>query len=275
MKKHFIFIMATFAILFLILYVSVQNKAFNINKYKINEYIHNPINAEYFNSYFVQNGQYPNSIFDLISKFKDSGAPQEAVNEIFCDPFSSANNYWHYLPLYNKQMGTAEGFILLSAGIDGEIDNRFKDSLYVDGNISLKLYSSADTGFNILDKWFGQKDILIMKRNGKDMLKESAGYNPPNINIQPWDRIKTIAMDVKGRPHLRVAFHFLYKDKIILKNDTCIFFHVEDLWIKNVAYDPNDFISFQINDSILLAGILTGRVNDSTIEVIRSVPLSN
>ena len=158
-------------------YTSKQKKIYKNGAYRINEYLSNPINNEYYNSYFTQYGGYPKNLSEMISAYKESGAPEEFIHYVFGDPFSCDSSYLCYIPLYNKKKTIVEGYILLSSGIDGKINNHFKDTLCVDENIPLKLYNESDTCFRMIKRWFGQCDILIHKVNGRKMLKESAIYN--------------------------------------------------------------------------------------------------
>jgi len=252
-------------------YIHLQKKAYINNFQKLNEFIRNPINIWYFDSYFTSIGEYPNNIIDFISELINAGVPQEFIDYTFCDPFSCDSNYWHYLPLYNKRLGSVEGFILLSAGIDGKIDNVFRDTLYVDDNISLKLYSGSDRCYDIFKKWFGKKDLLIFQRNGRELLKEYGGF-PSASTIRTLNRVLEYAKDVKER-RVFTSFHLMYKGKVMLKDSSSIYFYHDDVWIRNQAYDTFDFRHLNVGDSVMLTGGLTGWENDSTINIKNCIPV--
>lgn len=92
--------------------------------------------------------------------FKDTNLDlfvQSYLEIYFEDPFNKTQNYKYY-PIYNKK-NKIKGYILLSAGIDGEINNDFDFKIY-QGDNSFRLYNNNYT-FNYLDYYFGKKDILV------------------------------------------------------------------------------------------------------------------
>lgn len=109
------------------------------------------------------------------------------------DVFSSENEaIYQYIPVYNYITKKREAFALLSTGIDGELDNNltkfdtiyqknFKDKLKL---YNIKMISSFKNSsiikekpkFNMLDFYFGNKDLLIMYINCKENYKAVKGY---------------------------------------------------------------------------------------------------
>lgn len=123
------------------------------------------------NIYFFEHGWYPDSLqqIDSIFKHKSLNANLENVNEtryrFFVDPFSG--KFYHYLPTLNTRYRKPDGYYLLSAGIDGNIDNAEFDS------IKLKLYNSLS--FSYFDFYLGKKDVLVKKESIKDWVERQHG----------------------------------------------------------------------------------------------------
>ncbi|OYT14736.1 MAG: hypothetical protein B7C24_16730 [Bacteroidetes bacterium 4572_77] len=124
-----------------------------------------------------------NNRFPSVSEFKiycDS-LVNSKKNFIFFDPFSSIEANLYYHPLFQDETKKIAGYILLSAGIDGEINNNIKDSLFYNKSLFNKLslyqeisinennffWSIEELNNNIgllmssYYKFFGDKDILF------------------------------------------------------------------------------------------------------------------
>jgi len=90
------------------------------------------------------------------------------------DIFFEEDAYYYYVPFYDSISKKREGFVFLSSGLDGIIDNPFtwKDSIFKeDLNASLKLYNQVDfrSEFYSLDSTeFKEFDGVIWK--GRDIL---------------------------------------------------------------------------------------------------------
>ena len=124
--------------------------------------------------YFYEHGWYPDSLqqIDSIFKNKNLNANLENIREtryrFFVDPFSG--EFYHYLPVLNTKYGKPDGYYLLSAGIDGKIDNATFDS------VKLKLYDSLS--FNYFNCYLGKKDVLVEKESIKDWI-----FGPPGLKF--------------------------------------------------------------------------------------------
>ena len=109
------------------------------------------------NTYFFNSGWFPDSLqqVDTIFNQKITVRSGDAIIEtryrFLIDPFSGC--YFKYIPIYNERK-KAEGFFLLSAGIDGSFNN-------TSGDNPPQLYDSLT--FNYYDLYFGVKDIVISK----------------------------------------------------------------------------------------------------------------
>jgi hypothetical protein len=122
--------------------------------------------------YFFEHGWYPDSLqqIDSIFKHKKFKANLESIREtqyrFFVDPFSG--EFYHYLPILNTKYGKPDQYYLLSAGIDGSINNEELSSG------ELKLYDSLF--FNYLDHYFGKKDLLIKEESIKTWIEGQRGF---------------------------------------------------------------------------------------------------
>lgn len=91
-------------------------------------------------NYYILKGEFPAGVvFDReLTWEKDSLYRAQgiaATPRAFVDPFARPRKpraQAVYLPVYNRRNGLRESFILLSAGIDGRIDNHPADTLYTD-----------------------------------------------------------------------------------------------------------------------------------------------
>ena len=91
------------------------------------------------------------------------------------DPFAEDNSIYYYQSIYNRINGLREGFVLLSRGIDGKIDNFFSksDTLFYSEINHLKLYSLdiSKTGYTrFLSRDTSLFDKKMMESGGKDIL---------------------------------------------------------------------------------------------------------
>lgn len=122
-------------------------------------------------SYFTLNGEYPRTLLDVDSVF---GEKVHFVNmdqlrnssyRFLVDPFSG--NFLQYLPIMDSISEKAIGFYVLSAGIDGRVDN-------TEVGESMKLYDTLE--FSIYDHFFGNEDLVIAKGSINDWIS-AEGFN--------------------------------------------------------------------------------------------------
>ena len=181
MKKKYIVSFFLVLLFCLILYDYFHTKK---NFYKKMEGISLEIDKGIFlrsllTEYYFEYGQFPGSIADLDSLYFSSGSENEnytiARHNYLIDPFSKSNDYFFYKPIYDKNTKLREGYIILSRGPDGKINNSFKDTLFLDDSIHVKDYLGSkhkNIKFNYLNKYFGKKDFYLNPyyATGKELL---------------------------------------------------------------------------------------------------------
>ena len=153
-----------------------------------------------YDDYFTENFCYPENM-DEIENFRDK--VKDPLYH-FDDPFSKHNGNLLYIPLYNKNNKLPEGYVLLSAGIDGEINTMVEDTVFLDdsGNI----YEFADN-FNLYNYFFGKKDLLIEFKDGVESFISNAVkmgiYSPADFYIKYSSLLKSnrvsLSCAIKGK----------------------------------------------------------------------------
>jgi len=88
----------------------------------------------------------------------------------FIDPLSKTPRFLNYVPFRNSQSGVLDAYILISAGIDNRLNYIDQDDhdFYSITRSNLFYNESEnllDLRYNILDRVFGNKDLLILKKN--------------------------------------------------------------------------------------------------------------
>ncbi len=280
MKRIKILIISILAFVILVSTViySVEKRKYINRKVLLEAQFGFPILSEMCDDVFHRTKNYPESMDEIVSYFREDGDDEEELDEVFVDPFKRNLGYYTYVPLYNRKNLNREGYILLSAGIDGKVNNRFKDTVFIDEDILLKLYGEADTSFNIFRKWFGKKDQLIFRKNGLELLIEESGYpvlpaKSTNEVIELGLRIKklrTFVMNEYMGPYV-----IPYKGKIIRKDSSSVYFKSINLWIINQAYESDGYLNYNVGDTIELVGTLTGWTNDTLINITNCIPVEN
>jgi len=196
----------------------------------------------------------------------------------------------HYIPLYNSHNMKREGYILLSAGIDGKINNRYdwSDTLFIsdfkneeDIQKKLKLYEKSnlytdnlddiaeyieysDTGLSFYDpdnKY--RKKILFNIFNyffgKKDILIASKNYveNYKNKGKSHVYNLDELIKDIEYKPNpLRDNYFYRYKGAFqkdtFIDNDRYVFFRHNEYLIRNKLHNGSDLILY---DTITFVGI--------------------
>lgn len=255
---------------------SIEKKKFINKNVLLEAQFGSQILSEMCDQVFYRTQNFPKSMDEIISIFREDGIDEVGINQAFIDPFNRDHDYYTYAPLYNRKNRTREGYMLFSAGIDGKVNNRLRDTVFIDEDIPLKIYSVSDTSFNIFRKWFGKKDLLIFRKIGREMLIKYAGY--PISPVKNAAEVIELGLKVKKRRDFvmnkyLVTFHILYKGKIICKDSASVYFQFDDLWIYNRAYDPHDYLKYNVGDSIKLTGTLNGWMNDKLINITNCIPV--
>lgn len=130
--------------------------------------------------------RYPNNAKELYDFFASAPWFKEA-KETMKDPFSKQNGDLLYVPVFSKTNRICEGYLLISAGIDGKINTQLPDSLYFETVKTLRFYNSLapasslsfrkyDLHFSFKDYLFGNKDLLIEYANGIAIFLNNACY---------------------------------------------------------------------------------------------------
>jgi hypothetical protein len=88
------------------------------------------------------------------------------------DPLSRTPRFLNYIPFKNSQNGVLDAYILLSVGIDARLDFKLIDQnnydFYSITNSDFfynESESIVDIGYSIWDQYFGNKDLIILKKN--------------------------------------------------------------------------------------------------------------
>ena len=146
---------------FLLFYLSKQDYLGKLEKLNNNISVFNFYTMIY-DDYFEVNFSFPKNIYE-VEKF---------INKInnplynFSDPFSKHQKDLLYIPVYNEDNKLVEGYMLLSAGIDGKINTIVKDSVFFDDINTFSLYNTFQDSigdifefnddFNLYNYFFGE-----------------------------------------------------------------------------------------------------------------------
>ncbi|MDR2040491.1 MAG: hypothetical protein LBQ60_21455 [Bacteroidales bacterium] len=263
MKKFIIYSALVITVLGFVFLYHIQKKTYEQNYLSLSENILFQI-VYIPDQTFSLYGKYVDSMNQLVDSLAMSGYDEEYSVLYLGDPFNQYNKYLSYIPLYNRKLKKAEGYILLSAGIDGKINNVFKDSIYLDEDIQLRLYDKSDTTFCITKRWFGNKDWLISKVDGRQQLVDQA---------MPTE-IQSLVKQAKALKINDTRLKVRIGDRIV-KLDTVVYFCYQDIWIKNYPLEYDLIRPYQIGDSISIAGVFRGWENDSTIKMINCIPVGD
>ncbi len=122
-----------------------------------------------------------------------------------------------YIPVYNEDNKLVEGYMLLSAGIDGKINTIVKDSVFFDDINTFSLYNTFQDSigdifefnddFNLYNYFFGEKDLLIACVDGVNSFitnAVNAGIFSPSDFYSKYSRLlnnENISLDcaIKGK----------------------------------------------------------------------------
>lgn len=148
-----------------------------------------------FEEFFSSNFRYPideREFYDYFSK--DTSVYLEVIRKMK-DPFSSNNNSFQYVPIYSKSNRLCEGYLLISAGIDGVSNFEMLDTVYFENVKDNFFYNTLDIAtslsyrnytpvFSLKDYFFGSKDLLIEFTNGLELFINNASrrvYSPSSL----------------------------------------------------------------------------------------------
>lgn len=169
-----------------------------------------------FEAFFSEKFRYPKDFEELSDFFKEDTAVFKIFANKMKDPFSLHNRNLLYVPVYSKTNRLCEGFLLISAGVDGKIDNQIKDSVFFETVKKLRFYNTLmvattlsyrryNVGYKLKDYLFGNKDILVEYANGIDIYLNNVTqevYTPTmlmkSLNLTEVKRYKRFQCVVKG-----------------------------------------------------------------------------
>jgi hypothetical protein len=263
MKKYYIFIVIVVLILSIFfIYKDLKNdyikKFKKLDSHRIRLLYQDP----YIN-YFESNFECPHEIQEAIMLKPNNPDYNNYINRHFKDFLSRKHNYLiHYIPLFNPSNLKREGYVILSSGIDGEINNDGEDTLYITNfKEKLKLYNpesfykigdtikpKSKVDFNIIDYFFGNKDYLIEYINCIDVYKQQARKE---LSLE--DLIKKIENQrIKGRI---IGIKETNPIDTIIDNTTYVYFTFNDYLIKNQIYNGY-YKGVNSEDTLFLTGTL-------------------
>lgn len=147
-------------------------------------------------------------------------------NDTYTDPFSSKGNKLLYIPIYNPVNLKRESILLISAGVDGKINNRYQESdtifTYMVDDM-LKLYNNPNDieipRYNLFKRLFGKKDYAIMYLNLTERYKSIRVFDTV-VDFNSF--ISKIDINRIYNPQLNKKYLLQLNDKKLIKSDNCI-----------------------------------------------------
>lgn len=168
-------------VIFLLIAVFIKIYLKSKNKYKIgyDKLIANSGIIDYssiYGGFFSDNFRYPKDKKEL-KEFYTEAMWNALIRSKIKDPFSKENNDVLFIPVFSKSNNLCEGYLVISTGIDGKIDNIINDTIYFEDVKKLKFYNALTMAtiftyrkykfrFNLMDYLFGNKDLLLEFANG-------------------------------------------------------------------------------------------------------------
>ncbi|KAF5069926.1 hypothetical protein DSECCO2_227930 [anaerobic digester metagenome] len=140
-----------------------------------------------FNGFFDTYFRYPNQLNELYDFYSNNAVAYEEIVNRMKDPFSETGADLLYVPVYSKLNNLCEGYLLISAGIDGKLNNLINDTTYFEDVKKLTLYNQFDAAtslsfrqynltFKLTDYLFGDKDLLVEFANGIDIFINNSSH---------------------------------------------------------------------------------------------------
>lgn len=241
MKTKYYFILVLFFVFFSACTRKYQEKIDKYNYFLKNKFL---LSSDYLD-YYIDNGFFPetNEIYDYILNTPDL----LEYNSFIFDPFSNKKATYKYIPVYDKNTKRSNSFILLSTGIDCEINNIIEDSLFKEDISGLKIYDNSNYSF--FNTIFGKKDLLFLYISGyKFMLLYTHEFNPDSL----FDYLSIHSSSSIIRYKTSI-------NKIKIQSTKEYDFIITDgqYKIKNILYNKNDLIKIlqTSQDSICFIGI--------------------
>ncbi len=217
-----------YIMLFLIFVSCSYRGSYKEKKDRIDEILSYDIFGGLYGDYFIENGYFPQNNSVFFEKHIGDSIFDIYVNNFLIDPLNKENKLFCYIPIYNRLNSNRDGFLLLSAGIDGKLNiSNLKDTIYEDEihNV-LKLYN--DNYYSLFKKKIGKKDLMIYFLNGIGFIK-TFRYKAVS------DSVLTNLLISEKQHHTRKLYKYYaddFKDTVI-NNDDYIIIYQNDYLIKN------------------------------------------
>ena len=134
-------------------------------------------------SFYLTFGYFPRSMDEALDFYHREIQPDESketlrAQQVLQDPFSRDSCEIQYVPLYDYETKKPVSFILLSAGVDGKMDNKItpSDTLYLNNWwAKLDVYNYEEAVL-LQDYWIKWEDLC--RAYGED-IETLLKYNPP------------------------------------------------------------------------------------------------
>ncbi|HUW06275.1 MAG TPA: hypothetical protein VMW01_08430 [Williamwhitmania sp.] len=142
-----------------------------------------------FENFFANYFRYPYSIEEFYNYWEGDtvGFGYAGAKKLMQDPFSVKGSDLLYVPIYSRASKESEGFLLISAGIDGKIDNQIKDTIYFESVKTLRLYNylapattltyrKYNLHFSFKDYLLGNSDLMVEYADGIAIFLNNASH---------------------------------------------------------------------------------------------------
>jgi len=138
-------------------------------------------------TYFLNNFENPETFDDLLWFMSEYPLLNSYIPK-YIDPFPNDGTLF-CLPVYNKKNMKRESYLIVSAGIDGllnlnisESDTLFQEQIHKSFKFYNDLHFQKPSRYNVLDRFFGKKDLLIAYFNSLTIFQNSKFEELPNMN---------------------------------------------------------------------------------------------
>ncbi len=188
----------------------------------------------------------------------------------FTDPFSKHSKNLLYIPLYNKNNNLYEGYMLLSAGIDGKINATVEDTVFMDDIKRFKLYNPnqikwnetqdiyefADD-FSLYNYFCGKKDLLIGYKDGvKSFILNATSmgiYSPSEVYLKYSKLLEN-----------NVVLNCAIKARIVENNEKYIILSDDEFNVHCNMYVGRPHIDLKKDSTIIIVGKCNKKIETDT-----------
>jgi hypothetical protein len=175
------------------------------------------LNSDYqllFVEFFDDRLRYPQNLEELFDYYSEDSLYVKDIKTLLSDPFSKNHLYFRYIPVSSRLSKLPEGYLLISAGIDGHLEQIILDTIFSEDISKLNFYNNLQQAdqitfrkykikFSIWDYFFGHSDFLIENTDGiASFIKNCKNriWSPTVLmrKLSPFDLIKRIDCTVEG-----------------------------------------------------------------------------